>query len=1243
MFRSLVCLIVGVALCAVVAAAPVSQLFRAEGHGRKADGYFPDDDIRRITAVHDVETPHVVWARPLAGGPVRVLAIAAKTDGRWPVELAQRFDFDVRTVYGHDPSRLGAPPGRGLFVQGQSDVEARILKALADDIDVVVSNIAWGALGERVQQRIEAHAAQGMGYIGPTEGWPLSDLERDEETAVALVAETIPLAGLRLLGGRYDSAEAAADEIIQLWAGEDGPRVADMSTYPRDGEKPDPGRLQYAWLPRAEQEAYFSLLGRAILWVARRPFQVPESLWPDAPLVFARNELPLAFAGGSRSEAAFRVRVWDADMRPVYAGTDANIPVLPAGQYFAGIEPFGEGSFTGWRFEAFEMVVDEAIAEVRLADPHLSPKDNAEVTVRIEGTPPEGGQFVFELFDNYGRCIYREERSAASEAVFSGPVHESLHLYNYANVQLLDANGTLLSEKRQGFYVAHPNMPTDEISVMIWEASASFHPVLRPVLERFAALGSNAALIGAYDGGTDTTVLEACAMANVHAVPYVTRLSAPQVGEDGIRRPTITSDEYKNPLKATLARQAEAFRPFSPFAYSLGDDQTYVSPGQDVGWSPSYRAILAEWAERQYGSIDALNEAWGTQFGAFTEVEPVRRAEAVQAALADPPDFRPFCHWVDHQLCQDEMLADWHREMADVVEAIDHNTVSWYDCTIQGWPQPGTAFDFWELGRQSRFCVQYPNPIVHDLWESVVSKDAYHGTWYGGYGLYNYYPYVDAEFLPWWSVFRGMNLHCLYYGGNSPQYFEERLLCPDLGPTISYERILQNLAELRSGTAKLLFNAEKQHDGIAVLYSAPSLHHVALFTEGLPKAPEWTGQASASDVFLYMHEWEGLALLLRDLGYDYQAVSWKMLEDGSFLDMGYRVLVLPFTLRLSDAQAETVRRFVADGGVVVADVFTGAFDGRAHLSERGMLADVLGLRFAPSLPGDDVVMETAALPDGLVLGEMAIDRDVTAETAEPRAFTENGVPLFFVNTFGEGWAVFLNMLCRDYQIWRTLGTEMPFRRAVGNLLAEVSGLAPEVDIQVEVRGPDESHRLQSSEIRRYTLGDGEYVGVLRHPKLRPDDSIWMADQRPKPGWMTFAREAHIYDMRRGMYRGFTNRIEDVFYPGRAELYALLPYEVAGIALAAARDGQAFVIHGAIEPQDSAATVTDHVVHLRVRDPQGRDRPELARNVLAKGGRFEERFFLGYNASGGAWTLYARDAATGIERGAFLPVSTASRR
>ncbi|MFO7975552.1 MAG: hypothetical protein R6V12_13050, partial [Candidatus Hydrogenedentota bacterium] len=525
MYRKSMCWALILAAGVAVADLPVSQLFKAEGHGRKADGYFPDDDLRRITALHDIHTPHVSWASPLAGGPLRILAVAAKTNGRWPVELAQRFDFDVFTVYGHDTAQLGAPPDKGLFVQGQRDVEARILKALTADIDVVVSNIAWNALGKRVQDRITTLRERGIGFVGPTEDIDLSGLTPKNETAAALLAEAVPLSGLRLLGKNYATPEAATAEILALWSDNQGTRVADISKYPRDNEKPEFTRLQYQWLPTSEHEAYYSLFGRVIMWVARRPFHVPRSIKTNELGDFSRDSLPVEFGEPGADGNAVRLRLWDADMRLVYESLKPVIPRLAAGKYFVGVESLGEEQFTGWRFECIEVTAPSAIAEITLTNRHVSPDATVEATVRLANLPPKGSLLVFDVLDNYGRSIYRETRNATQATTFAGPVNESLHLYNYANVKLLDTQGALLSEMRQGFYVAQPNAPTDDISLMVWEACAAFEPFHRRMLRRFAELGADAALIGARKGTTNTSQAEACAMSNVHPLLYVTRLA----------------------------------------------------------------------------------------------------------------------------------------------------------------------------------------------------------------------------------------------------------------------------------------------------------------------------------------------------------------------------------------------------------------------------------------------------------------------------------------------------------------------------------------------------------------------------------------------------------------------------------------------------------------------------------------------------------------------------------------------
>jgi len=45
-----------------------------------------------------VETPHVKWAKPLPGGPIRLLAVPTVSEGRTLAELAQRLSLELTTV-----------------------------------------------------------------------------------------------------------------------------------------------------------------------------------------------------------------------------------------------------------------------------------------------------------------------------------------------------------------------------------------------------------------------------------------------------------------------------------------------------------------------------------------------------------------------------------------------------------------------------------------------------------------------------------------------------------------------------------------------------------------------------------------------------------------------------------------------------------------------------------------------------------------------------------------------------------------------------------------------------------------------------------------------------------------------------------------------------------------------------------------------------------------------------------------
>ncbi len=1200
-----------------------SRIFRAEGHGRRTSYYFPDDEVRRITALHDVVTPHIAWARPIRGGTVRVLAIAHKSQGRWPVELAQRFDFHVQTVYGQDSTHLGSGAGRGMFGQDRPDVEARLLQAMNEPIDVVISDISLAALGQPVRERLAALMARGVGYVGPTEGLDLTGRSIASQAQRGMIASAVPVAGLRALAKAFGSADKAAGKIVKLWTGEGVGRVADMTGYPRDNAKPDANRLQCLSLISMEQEGWCALAGRAVLWAARR-VSAKSALaidWPAEPI--DRKAMPYTLPIRKRAGSSLNVRVWDADGRLRHRGAGPTVPRLPAGRYFVGIELLADRHVDDWAFGTISVRSAVDIASIELDSEYKKPGETVRATVMLSVAPPHGSRLRLEVLDNHGRCVDRRELAAAREATFEGDFAESLHIYNYVNVKLIGSDGDVFAEDRRAFFVARPGPPRDDLSWMVWEAGAGFNPRRRILLKQFARLGMTGAL-AAGDAAA------AAAMVNAHPVLYAYKMIGVRVNEQGVTNPCFTSPGYRSHTIKQITKNVAQHRRFSPLFYYLGDDVRYTSSyGQNACWSPTCRAVLATWAKKTYGTLDKINQAWGTSYGDFKDIEPIKHADAL--AAVGKGHFAPLCHWVDHQLCTDSMVAGWWREMGKAIRQVAPKTPSNIGSMVVGWTWPGAGFDFWQIADGKDLAFQYPNPWVHDIFRCAARPDAFHGTWYGGYGLYNYPPYYDADYLPWWGVFRGINLHGQYYGGQGSAWYSERLLGADLGPMPGVEKILENFKELQSGIAKLLFNADRLNDGVAIAYSPASLHASAVFEKGLPKAPEWRGQVTESDQFIYMQCWEGMSYLMRDMGFSFDVVPSSHLADGRFSKRGFRVLVLPFHIRLTAGEAETIRQFVRAGGVLIADALPGMFDGRCRADHAGVLADVLGVKFAGGIPGPKIAMQTAAANDGLALGRLVVDDGLKLDGAKPMGKTAKGTPILLVNKYGQGCAILLNALARDYQIARTLATEMPLRNTVARLLAARAGLQPAIRCDVS-GGPGENpHRIQATESHQYDLGGARYVGLLRHPKLRPDDCVYMSDLRPKPVWVTFDRKAHVYDVRRRMYRGLTDKIEDVVYAARAELYALMPYEVRDLKLTADRQGPAALVTAQIVPANPDAEPVTHVFHVETSDPAGQTQRELTRNVVAGKGRFTQRIFLGYNAQPGQWKVTVRDVVSGLER------------
>ena len=228
------------------------------------------------------------------------------------------------------------------------------------------------------------------------------------------------------------------------------------------------------------------------------------------------------------------------------------------------------------------------------------------------------------------------------------------------------------------------------------------------------------------------------------------------------------------------------------------------------------------------------------------------------------------------------------------------------------------------------------------------------------------------------------------------------------------------------------------------------------------------------------------------------------------------------------------------------------------------------------------------------------------------------VPLLIVNKIGQGSAILLNAFVDQYPRRVKLGVAADMKRLIANVLRK-AGVEPEV-----VARTDEGHRLM---VVRYRSGGASYVGVLRDP----------SEGQSEVG-VRLPGASHVYDVRAGKYLGKTDRIRRTTPPGRAELYALLPYAVKSVAVEAparVKRGGEIACRLRVMPDGEAAGM--HVLRSEVRGPDGEPRAHYGEQMTCPKGAGGAGFRLALNDPPGKWEITAMDVATGVTGSASFEV------
>jgi hypothetical protein len=143
--------------------------------------------------------------------------------------------------------------------------------------------------------------------------------------------------------------------------------------------------------------------------------------------------------------------------------------------------------------------------------------------------------------------------------------------------------------------------------------------------------------------------------------------------------------------------------------------------------------------------------------------------------------------------------------------------------------------------------------------------------------------------------------------------------------------------KLQSGVARVFMNSTVHEDGVAIHYSMASIRG-AWITDGYITdkvgGPEGKTSKNFSDLQRRRDAW---VKRLEADGVQFRFLPTQDIEAGA-LDR-YRVLILPYSIAVTDKEAEAIERFVARGGTVYIDDQTGRMDGRCRWRKEPLWAN----------------------------------------------------------------------------------------------------------------------------------------------------------------------------------------------------------------------------------------------------------------------------------------------------------------
>lgn len=1205
----------------------------------------------------DYVTPHVNWAKPFAGGKPKVLFLSRKRGGiRDSVEVAERFEMDFDNSY-----IVGFLSG-GLYDLGAYYAKMNKTKCLAEvnkllsanKYDcIVVSSALWKYLGDQINNKILEMVKQGTGLvlIAPenlpseiandfklpakakrvegtwklkqqhfiTSGIPFAALPPTQVLPYATTGEVLATAADKPLAGIFNYGKGRIAAAGWVVGGRD--REGYYAENSARGFLPNlmflgVGDIQYNYW-----EYQLSFLAKMIYWAAKHETAVNGksiTVANDSKVIL---EFDSAKAEALTVELTIRDKFYRVEQtkklelkaspglnklslefdRPGLEGIHLADVILKSAK---GTEWWGTASFN----------VDNGLKIDGISGEREIWKSSETFTCKVKTTGNMSGRNIeIALIDGFGRVFARQEKALKNaEEQFAIPLKNSRGMIFTIKASIKQGNAVIAENKRPFILYGTPDAHKMQVAFgWPWVSMNGYQRFLvKDYFGRLKTLGATALRLFHTDTKfevyqareLDLPILQSPSpMGTGGKIPFNQQAKDK---EKLVRTPCFSTPGIQEEFEQRNAKRN--WQDDFGALYRGGPDEANSIGEWDGCCSVHCQKEFRNWLKDQYKSLDALNREWATDYTGWDQVTAMSTADARKHKSYAPwHDLRTFNEW------------NWARSLASVKRGV-RKIAPDMRYSLSG-TQETSAFNAWDWYRH----MQVLDAVESYGGEQTIMQRCFKQ------GFLCWTPWIgynsDERTLDWQiidALFMGATGFAVYSGGFS------------VNPDFTFPRASVDLKaaldKVKGGKAEVIMNSDYKAYPIAFLYSPASIK------------TDWM----INKFEQYKSEVQGFKDLLADAGSDYDYIAYEQLENSSLLKDKYKLLYLPLSTALSDAQITRIEDFVKAGGVVVTDMQPGSFTQHgAPRPDTSRLDKLFGI----SRSSSRIVDESAALNGKTANGIINLTSlDIPVKSFETGINTTTGkafaainyqgksYPACIVNQYGKGCALYFACdavsTFGEWKEMRFFKSNLPQVKILTGLVGDLfkyAGIKPLVSATVE-----DGSKLAATQCFLRQNGPAYIVGLVRNYMLTRS-----IDTKIHAVTVKLFGKFHCYDLMRGQYLGFGDKLESKAGPFTHNVFVLLPYQVKAVTI----DGPDNAEPG-LDCSFNIALKADtdkfakHTLNIEVLDPSGTKQEAYSGiQFTDNSGRFKLDIPVALNSAEGTWKIVVTDVMTGTKGNLSLKV------